>query len=238
MDATPAQLLDRAKERFELQDYFGAIHFLEELIAGGRAFADAHHLLGLCYQLVGQTERALTSLSDAIRLNPHYVEARIHRGVILGEQGRSAEAEEDFEAAREAGGTPRDGLPAHHAAKLANHHALLGEAYAEAGALDRAIEQYVTALALGPTFHDLRYRLGRLLLETGRALEAREVLEEVAEARPGSAEVRCAVGLAAYLAGDAASAREIWEDVARAHPGDPRAGSYLAMLERGMEDEA
>lgn len=237
MDVTPAHLLDRAKERFELQDYFGAIHFLEELIAGGRAFADAHHLLGVCYQLVGQTERALTCLDDAIRLNPQYVEARIHRGVILGELGRSGEAEGDFEAAREAGGTRRGGIPAHHAAKLANQHAGLGEAYAEAGALDRAIDQYRAALELGPTFHDLRYRLGRLLLDAGRALEARDVLEEVAEARPGSSEVRCAVGLAAYLSGDAASARDIWEAVARAHPGDPRAGAYLAMLSRAAEED-
>lgn len=233
MDGTPQQLLDRAKERFELQDYFGAIHFLEEQIAGGRAFADAHHLLGLCYHLIGQTDRALAALDQAIVLNPHYVEARIHRGVILGELGRADEAQADFEAAREAGSEPRDGIPQHHAAKLANQHAVLGEAYAEAGALDRAIEQYRAALELGPSFHDLRYRLGRLLLEAGRVLEAREVLDEVAEARPDSAEIQTAVGLAAYLAGDAATARDLWTAVRRDHPGDPRASAYLAMLDRG-----
>lgn len=233
MDVSPDQLLERAKERFELQDYFGAIHLLEELIAGGRAFADAHHLLGLCYHLVGQTDRGLVSLEHAIGLNPRYVEARIHRGVIFAELGRTADAEADFAAAREAGSERRDGIPSHHAAKLANHHAALGEAYAEVGALDRAIDQYRAALELGPAFHDLRYRLGRLLLEAGRVLEAREMLAEVAAARPGSAEVRGTLGLAAYLSGDAATAREIWEAIKRDQPGDPRASAYLAMLERG-----
>jgi len=237
MDVTPEQLLDRAKERFELQDYYGAVHLLEDLIAGGRAFADAHHLLGLCYHLVGQTDRGLVALDHAISLNPRYVEARIHRGVILGELGRTEDAHADFAAARDAGGEPRDGLPRHHAARLANLHAALGEAYAEAGALDRAIAQYNTALDLGPAFHDLRYRLGRLLLEAGRVLEAKDVLEEVAAARPESAEIRSAVGLATYLAGDAETARELWTAVRRDHPGDPRASAYLAMLDRGAQAE-
>ena len=40
-----------------------------------------------------------------------------------------------------------------------------------------AIGQYQAALALGPEFHDLRYKLGRLLLQAGRVLEAREQFE-------------------------------------------------------------
>ena len=105
--------------------------------------------------------------------------------------------------ARRCANEPRDGvafhilrhvethqLNAHHAGKLANHHAALGEAYAEAGALDPAIAQYRTALMLGPAFQDLRLRMGRLLLEAGRTLEARETLGEVLQARPGSVEAK------------------------------------------------
>lgn len=235
MRVSPEQLLERAKERFELQDYHGTIHLLEELIAGGRAFADAHHLLGVAYQLVGQPERALEALEHALRLNPRYVEALIHRGVVLGELGKGEEAAASFAAARESGRHGEDGIATHHAAKLANHHAALGEAYAEAGALDRAIEQYGTALELGPTFHDLRYRQARLLLEAGRALEARETLEEVVAARPTFAEARAALGLACYLAGDPDDARRIWEETRRLHPADPRPAAYLAMLERAED---
>jgi len=129
MDVRPEQLLERAKERFDLQDYFGAIHLLEELIAGGRAFADAHHLLGLAYHLVGQSDRALVSLDQAITLNPRYVEALIHRGVILGEMGRTEEAQQSFDAAHESGSEREDGISRHMASKLANSHAALGEAF-------------------------------------------------------------------------------------------------------------
>jgi tetratricopeptide (TPR) repeat protein len=238
MDVTPAQLLERAKERFALNDYFGAIHLLEELVERGRAYADAQHLLGLCYHLAGQPERALERLDEAVRINPRYVEAIVHRGVVLGELGRIDEAEQAFADARQVTVRGTDGIAAHHAGKLANHHAALGEAYAEAGALDRAMAQYRAALELGPTFQDLRLRLGRLLMEAGRSLEARETLAEVVRARPASVEARAAYGLACYLSGDAGSARDAWAALEREHPGDPRAQVYMRLFDRGDELDA
>jgi tetratricopeptide (TPR) repeat protein len=238
VDVSPAQLLERAKERFALNDYFGAIHLLVELTERGRAYADAQHLLGLCYHLADQPERALERLDEAVHINPRYVEALIHRGVILGELGRTAEAEEAFAQARGVTVRGTNGIADHHAGKLANNHAALGEAYAEAGALDQAIEQFRVALKLGPTFQDLRLRLGRLFLEAGRTLEARDVLREVVEARPGSVEGRAAYGLACYLSGDASTAQEVWEALERDHPGDARAQVYLRLLKRAAEDDA
>jgi tetratricopeptide (TPR) repeat protein len=233
MDVRPEQLLEQAKERFDLHDYYGAIYILEDLVEQGRAYADAHNLLGLSYQLAEQPERALEAFGRALELNPHYVDAHINRGIVLAGLGRSEEAAEEFAQAKRAGGERREGIPSHHAARLANQHAALGEAYAEAGQLSAAIEQYRTALKVGPSFHDLRYRMGQLLLEAGRSLEAREEFEKVMRARPGSVEARGSFGLACFLAGDAQTARTTWEELARDLPDDPRAKAYLAMLERG-----
>lgn len=233
MDVSPSQLLEQAKERFALEDYYGCVHLLEELVGTGRAYADAHHLLALSYFLAGQPERALAAVDRALSLNPRYLEALMHRGVILNALGRGEEAEAAFGAARAAGGNDRGGIPVHHAAKLANQHAALGEAYAEAGALGKAIEQYQTALKLGPAFQDLRYRLAQLLLEAGRSLEAREELAQVVSARPQSPEGRAALGLACYLSGDVASARDVWTALAKERPADARVRAYLGMLGRG-----
>jgi tetratricopeptide (TPR) repeat protein len=233
MEISSHRLLERAKERFELGDYFGAIHLLEDLIESGRAFADAHQLLGLAYHMVGRSDTALDAFDMALQLNPRYVEAHIHRGVVLSDLGRADEAERSFAAARQWGGADRGGVQAHHAAKLANLHAELGEAYVEAAALTQAIEQYQAALYLGPSFHDLRYRLAQLLLEAGRSLEAREELQLVAQARPTSTDVKLTFGLACYVSGDAQSARAIWEELADRNADDVRANAYLAMLDRG-----
>lgn len=232
MDVSPEHLVEQAGERFQLQDYYGAIHLLEEVVATGRAFADAHHLLGLSYSLVGQPEQALAQFDRALQLNPRYVEALIHRGLVLNELGREEEAGASLRRASQIGSEMRHGLPVHVAAKLANQHAALGDAYAEAGGLETAIAQYQDALALGPAFHDLRYKLGRLLLEAGRALEAREQFEIIVRERPNYLDAAAMLGLACYLAGDGLAAREVWRICRERRPEDPRVEAYLAMIDR------
>ena len=226
------RLLSRARERFAVQDYYGAVYLLEEIVDGGRAFADVHHLLGVSLSLLGQSDRALGEFVRALELNPRYLEALIHQGLVLNELGRTAEADESFRRAAASVAPPSTGLPAHVAARLANLHAELAEAYAEGGAPERAIEEYQRALALGPAFHDLRYRMARLLLETGRALEAREALEAVLEARANFVDAEAALGLAHYLAGDAIAARDIWKRCLQRRPENVRVEAYLAMLGR------
>ena len=70
MDVSAEHLVEQARERFQLQDYYGTIHLLEEVVAAGRAFADAHHMLGLSYSLVGQQDQALAQLDRALPSTP------------------------------------------------------------------------------------------------------------------------------------------------------------------------
>ena len=232
MDVSPERLVEQANERFQLQDYYGAIHLLEEVVGTGRAFADAHHLLGVSYSLAGQPDKALEQLDRALTLNPNYIEALIHRALVLNELGREEEANAALRRARQAGADRRAGFPTHLAAKLANQHAALGEAYLEAGGLNEAIAQYEAALALGPAFHDLRYKLGRLLLEAGRALEAHEHFQTIVRERPAFLDAAAMLGLASYLAGDGLAARAVWEALRARRPEDPRVEAYLALLSR------
>jgi tetratricopeptide (TPR) repeat protein len=232
MAAQTERALARARERFAVQDYYGTVHLLEEIVATGRAFADVHHLLGVSLSLLGQRERALAELSRALELNPRYLEALIHQGLVLAELGREAEAEDAFRRAASSVSPPADGLPAPVAARLANQHAELAEAYAEAGAFERAVEQYQRALELGPTYVDLRYRKARILLEAGRSLEAREELEEVLRLRPNFLDALAALGLAHFLSGDALGARDIWKACLSRRPENARVEAYLAMLGR------
>jgi tetratricopeptide (TPR) repeat protein len=215
-----------------VQDYYGAVHLLESVVDSGRAFADVHHLLGVSLSLLGQAQRSLAELERALELNPKYVEALIHRGLVLNDLGRTEEAEEAFSSAAAHLDQPTDGLPAPVAAQLANRHADLADTYAGAGALGRAIEEYERALQLGPEFHDLRYRMARRLLEAGRPLEAREALEHVIRSRPGFVDAQAALGLAHYLSGDADGAREVWQACLARRPENSRVEAYLAMLTR------
>src|SRR5262245_35486617 len=179
MQASPEHLLQQAHERFAVQDYYGSVHLLDEILDSGRRFADVYHLRGICLSLLGQPDRALEDFDRALALNPRYVDALVHRGVILVERGRTAEADASFQRAAALGQAGANGFSRPVAGRLANLHASLGDAYAEAGAVAEAIREYRRAVELGPDFHDLRYRLGRFLIESGRPLEAREELERI-----------------------------------------------------------
>src|ERR1044072_8675884 len=113
MDVSPGRLVEQANERFQLQDYYGAIHLLEEVGASGRAFADAHHLLGLSYSLVGGDGQALGAADRAVAVTPRHVEPLIHRPIVRNELGRGEEAAAAFRRPSEIGGEPRLGFPAH-----------------------------------------------------------------------------------------------------------------------------
>jgi len=232
MNTSTESLIARARDRFSLQDYYGTIHLLSDVVEMGCEFADVYHLRGLSFSLLGQHERALQEFEAALALNERYIEAHIHRGIILSELGRSAEAHEAFEQAASHSAAGGAGLPSHVAGRLANQHAELAAGYAEVGRLDEAIEQYRRALELSPDFHDLRYRLARLLLEAGRVLEARQELEEIVSARPNFVDAQASLGLARYLSGDANGAKEVWTACLERRPKNARIDAYLAMLER------
>src|SRR4026209_2869383 len=127
MHVSTDHLLAQARERFAVQDYSGAAHLLEEVLETGRSFADVHHLLGLCLALLDHRERALEQFEQALALNPRYIEANIHRGILLNELGRPEEAEAAFRAAVAHGEDRINGLPRPVAGRLANLHAQLGE---------------------------------------------------------------------------------------------------------------
>ena len=232
MDARPDRQVARAKERLDAGDAYGAIHLLREVVATGKAFADAHHLLGLAYSLVGQREEALAEFDRALALNPRYVDAHLNRAVTLNDLGRSDEATAAFAAAQGLGAVDHTGFPAPVASQLANLHAELGEAYVEAGGMAQAILQFEAAAALRPEFLDLRYRLARLRLGEGDAATARTDLAAILEARPGYDAARASLGLACYLLGDREGARAAWEACRAKSPGDPKVVAYLALLER------
>ena len=233
MQERPAdRLLARARERFSLQDYHGTLHLADELLAGGHLYADAHQLRGLALALLGHPDRAVEAFDAALAINPRYTDALVHRGIVLSDLGRTEEAADSLgRAAAERDGRI-GGIARPVAGRLANLHAELGEAYADAGLLEDAIREYRRALELGPAYHDLRLRLARHMLAAGHALDARDELERVMAVRPEFDDARATLGMARYLSGDAEGAREVWRVCRERRPGDARLGAYLAMVER------
>ena len=77
--------------------------------------------------------------------------------------------------------------------------------------------------------------MARLLLEAGRALEAREALEQVLRARPNFVDAEALLGLARLLSGDGTGARDVWKACLARRPENARVEAYLSMLGRAGE---
>lgn len=227
-----------ARERFAARDYRGAALLLASAIESGQGYADAHHMLGLCYALTESRDEALAAFDEAIRLNPRYVEAHLNRAIVLSDVGRDSEAEEAIARAQELGRPDATGFPSMIANRLANMHAELGRAYREAGAMGAAVEQFRRALGIRPAFADLRLELARTLLESGDSDAAIRELDEIETARPAWLEAMLLRGLAAYLAGHFDQAKAVWEDASERHPEEPRLETYRSMLARKLGEQS
>jgi tetratricopeptide (TPR) repeat protein len=232
MDARPDDLVKTARDRIDAGDTYGAIHVLNELVASGQAYADAHNLLGTAYALVGQPDQALEEYDRSLALNPNYVDAHLNRAVTLSDMGRAEEAMAAFTAAQTHGAVDHTGFAGPVASKLANLHAELADAYLEAGGHEEAIRQFEAAATLRPEFLDLRYRLARLYLDEGRLEPARGELEAIVTRRPSFVDAQVALGMTRYLLGEVPGARAAWEEARRLKPEDARVKAYLALLAR------
>lgn len=231
MDSAP-DIITRARERYTVRDYYGAVLLLREAVVEGLAYADAHNLLGLCLALIDRREEALESFDAALILNPRYVEAHLNRAVLLNDMGRVDEARAAFELAEHLGKPDESGFPVMVANRLANAHAALAGEYRAAGALDEAINQYDRALRLRPGYADVRLSLARALTERGRHADAAVELDEVLKVRPEWLDAMLLRGLTAYLEGDLDTAEDVWAAASVRHPEEPRVEIYRSMLAR------
>ena len=227
-----ADQVARARERYGVRDYHGAVLILQEAIIEGKGFADAHNLLGLSLAMIDRREEALAAFDRAVALNPRYVEAHLNRAVLLNELGREEEARRAYATAEQLDAPDESGFPAMVSNRLANAHATLGDEYRAAGALEEAIGQYRRALHLRPGFADIRLSLARALLERGHHEESAATLDDVLRIRPEWLDALLLRGLAAYLSGRLDDADAAWTRAAEHHPEEPRVETYRAMLAR------
>jgi len=232
-----SDFLTVARERFGARDYRGAALLLASAIDAGQGYADAHHMLGLCYALTEWPDQALKAFDEAIRLNPRYVEAHLNRAIVLSDLGRREEAEASLDRARELGRPDSTGFPTMVANRLANMHAELGRAYRAAGALKPAAVQFRSGLEIRPGFADLRLELAQTLIDSGAPNEAAAELETVLRDRPEWIDAMLLRGLAAYLAGDLEHAKSVWDSASALYPDEPRLETYRSMLARKLGDK-
>src|SRR3954465_13438674 len=191
MDERVKELLVKAREHYQKRELDKADYLLREVVEHSDNFADVHDMLGVIAHSRGDLPAAQRYFERAVAINPSYTEALLNLAVTYNDLGKYDQARDVYVKVRKLGsGTTGVQLDPFARGKIANMHADLGQAYADTGLLHEAIEEYLKAIALCPTFADLRTRLGTLYRDSGDLARAREQYQAAKEANPRFVQAR------------------------------------------------
>jgi tetratricopeptide (TPR) repeat protein len=227
MDERLKQLLLLGREHYAKREFDKAEPMLREVLEHSDRFADVHDMLGVIAHFRGNFIAAERHFERALLINPQYTEAALNLAVTYNDRGKYEAARQVYKRIK---GTPPGGLDPFARGKIANMHAEVGQAYADAGLGREAIAEYEKAVWLCPQFADLRTKLGTLLREMNDLPRAREQYEAAVNARPNYVPARIQLGVTLLSMGDSDSASEQWNKVLETEPDNPRAKMYLRMV--------
>jgi tetratricopeptide (TPR) repeat protein len=230
MDERVKQLLVLGREHYAKRDFDKAEELLRQVLDSEDRFADVHDMLGVISHARGNFIQAERHFERALEINPTYTEAALNLAVTYNDRGKYEAAKAVYTRIKGSPSGSVQNLDPFARGKLANMHADLGQAYADAGLPHEAIDELEKAVNLCPQFADLQTKLGGLLREVNNPARAREHFEAALEARPNYVPARIQLGVTLLAMGDPKGAEEHWRKVIEIEPDNSRAKMYLRML--------
>jgi tetratricopeptide (TPR) repeat protein len=231
MDERIKGLLVRGREHYQKREFDKADYLLREVIEHSDSYADVFDMLGIIAHSRGDLHAAARYFERAVALNSAYTEALLNLAVTYNDLGRYEAARQIHSKVRKLGNVGPVQIDPFARGKIANMHADLGQAYAEAGIAHEAIEQYLKAVQLCPSFADLRTRLGTLYRDAGDLPRAREQYEAAKSANPKYVPARVLLGVTLFSLGDSTAAVGEWREVLEIDPENKSAQMYVRMCD-------
>jgi len=231
MDETLKQALALGRGYYLKKEYALAEQYLTEVVEQNQSFADVYNMLGVIYHDQGQYQKAQRAFEAALRLNPGYTDAALNLAVTYNDTGRYKDAQETYRHALSRSGASQGKIDRFVAGKLANMYAEIGDVFLSSGLFTEAIVEYRRALAMGPTFVDIRVRLAGALRDSGERDAAMLEYEQVIKQRSNYVPARLNLGLSLLAAGRRDEALAQWKAVLDISPGNRNAEMYMQLAE-------
>lgn len=233
MDDRLRELLVRGREHYERHEYDRAEELFRELLSAAHAhrFADVHNMLGVILHERGNFNGAAEQFEIAVLINPRYTDAIMSLAVTYNDQGRYEDAKQLYVRLRALQGKD-GGLDPFVRGKIANLHAGVAQAYADAGCRAEAIIELRKAVELCPAFADLQTKLGTLYRDGGELKLALEHYSFACAANPAYVPARVLLGVTLLAMGSANEAVAEWNQALAIDPHNKHAQMYLRMVEQ------
>jgi tetratricopeptide (TPR) repeat protein len=230
MDDGVKQLLLVGREHYANRDFEKAEELLRQVLEHDDRYADVHDMLGVICHARGNFIQAERHFERALEINPAYTEAALNLAVTYNDRGKYEAAKQVYKRIKGSPTGKAEGLDPFARGKLANMHADLAQAYADAAMPHEAIAELEKAVNLCPQFADLQTKLGGLLRDAHHLPRAKEHYEAALAARPNFVPALLQLGVTLLAMGDAKGAEESWRKVEALEPDNMRAKMYLRML--------
>lgn len=230
MDDRTKELLVLGRELYQKGEYDRAEHVLGQVLEKTDQYADVHNMMGFILHSRADFVAAERHFERAVEINPAYTEALMNLALTYNDLHKYQAAKDVYARMQRAEG--KSGLQDPFArGKIANMHADVAQAYADAGCTDEAVVELKKAVALCPTFPDLWTRLGTLHRDAGNLGFAREAYEAALKAAPRYVQARVLLGLTLMSMGQKDEAAAVWREALAIEPGNKSAQMYLRLQE-------
>ena len=166
----------------------------------------AHAKLGNLLSQRGDSAGAIIHYSEALRINPKFLDMRNNLANALARQGKVNEAMEQYTQALRI-------VP-----EYASAHNGLGALLADQGRVAEAIDHYRQALQTDPNFAQARNNLAAALAGEGKVDEAIQQLTAAVRVEPNSTEFHYNLGLLLKTKGDTAEAARHFQTALTLNP--------------------
>jgi tetratricopeptide (TPR) repeat protein len=214
-------------EAFAAADRVSFDAALAEYLQGQESVADqsaAHLNFGVIHTSQGHPDQAVADYRTALRLDPHFIPARVNLAMLYDQLGRKKEAEGQFHEILK-----QD-------SKLGEIHYSLGLLLAEDETrLPDAAEHLSKAAELLPDRPRVAYNLGLALQKLGRLDDAEKALKRASQLAPDPTEAVHALALLYIQRKQWPQATTCAEHLIKSHPEEP---AFAALLKEIRQNAA
>lgn len=227
-----------AREHFERREFEHAEPLLLQVLEKNERLADVLNMLGIVRHERGDFVGAREAFERAVAENPSYTEAQLNLVVTLNDLG-------DYEAGRKVyaqvratanPGTEGAVQDPYALGKIANMHADIAKAYADAGYLVEAVTELTKAVELRPAFADLHVKLGMVQRDRGELVAACEAFRHATTQNPRYVPAWVQLGVTLFMREDNAEAREAFQRALEVDPEDKIAKMYTRLVDEKSKE--
>jgi tetratricopeptide (TPR) repeat protein len=218
-----AQALDSAGKLYLAGDLAKAERICRQVIASRPGMPDAHNLLGVVLNGLGNPEAAVDSIGVAIRLNPRIPSYYSNLGEVERQRGNLDEAQAALAKAIELN------------PESAEAYSNLGIVHFDRKEFEEAAVSYEKAIALQPNFPEAHNNLGNAYRALDRRTEAVACYQRAVTQRDGYAEAYNNMAAALRDAQDFESAEHAYRKAIQQKPGYIDAYNNLAIMLSGLD---